>query len=346
MIELRNDSLVFSFPEVHPDAELTIRFQRTLRIPDDEKHYPLPPGLGCFPLRHVDDFSRQLPVSWREHGGGSMPMHQSEAMWINFSSKFGDNRNEYGFVVKIATGKVNAITGEDWTDGIHRDPQDYMVVPSQPWLDGYCIEKGTIRQFVAMPLGSGYTAEEQIRGSADIGGLQIVVYPMKREVFERRFPKIVDFLPIEGRDEATFEAADASAADACAPDLGLAPGGRMTQDIYDDPFDFEDWDMRHRSRCFVHLANSETWGQITGEMPPNAPPSARTYSSHGIPWFDYYSEQGSTDGGGKLGEILEPVSKIAKKLDQDPLSANESLTTSRIHDVGPKVRPIRFVREC
>ena len=35
MIELKNDSLVFSFPEVHPDARLTIYFQRTLRIPDD-----------------------------------------------------------------------------------------------------------------------------------------------------------------------------------------------------------------------------------------------------------------------------------------------------------------------
>ena len=44
MIELKNDFLTFSFPEVHPEAQLTIDFQRTLRIPDDEKDYPLPPG--------------------------------------------------------------------------------------------------------------------------------------------------------------------------------------------------------------------------------------------------------------------------------------------------------------
>ena len=49
MIELKNDSLVFTFPEVHPDAALTMQFQRTLRIPDDEEVYPLPPGLGTFP---------------------------------------------------------------------------------------------------------------------------------------------------------------------------------------------------------------------------------------------------------------------------------------------------------
>jgi hypothetical protein len=31
-----------------------------------------------------------------------------------------------------------------------------VVLPEQPWLDGYCVEKGYIRQFVAMPLGEGY----------------------------------------------------------------------------------------------------------------------------------------------------------------------------------------------
>ena len=33
MIELRNDRLVFSFPEVHPGARFAVGFQRTLRIP-------------------------------------------------------------------------------------------------------------------------------------------------------------------------------------------------------------------------------------------------------------------------------------------------------------------------
>ena len=37
MTELKDDRLVFSFPEVHPSARMTIEFQRTLRIPDDDK---------------------------------------------------------------------------------------------------------------------------------------------------------------------------------------------------------------------------------------------------------------------------------------------------------------------
>ena len=46
MIELKNDQLIFRFPEVHKDAECRISFQRTLRIPDDNRAYSLPPGLG------------------------------------------------------------------------------------------------------------------------------------------------------------------------------------------------------------------------------------------------------------------------------------------------------------
>ena len=50
MIELKNNSLSFSFPEVHPGARLDIEFQRTLRIPDDGTDYSLPAELGAFPM--------------------------------------------------------------------------------------------------------------------------------------------------------------------------------------------------------------------------------------------------------------------------------------------------------
>ena len=49
MIELRNDELVFRFPEVHADAELRVSFQRTLRIPDDNRSYPCRQALGPSP---------------------------------------------------------------------------------------------------------------------------------------------------------------------------------------------------------------------------------------------------------------------------------------------------------
>ena len=42
MIELNHDELRIHFPEVHEQARLVINFQRTLRIPDDGRTYPLP----------------------------------------------------------------------------------------------------------------------------------------------------------------------------------------------------------------------------------------------------------------------------------------------------------------
>lgn len=191
MIEMKNNSLIFQFPEIHPSASVDINFQRTLRIPDDDRTYSLPPGLGRFPLAHVDDYSEHVPKAWMEHGGIMLPMYQAEAMWLNFSGTYDDEREtEYPFALKIATGKINAVSGTRWNSGLHRRPrQDYVVIPDQPWLDGYSVEKGVIRQFVAMPLGAGYTAEEQVTGKAEHGGLQIMAIPMKRKVYEQRFPK-------------------------------------------------------------------------------------------------------------------------------------------------------------
>jgi hypothetical protein len=102
MIELRNNCLNFGFPGVHDEASCSIDFQRTLRIPDDNKPYALPPGLGRFPVKHIDDYAPKLPEDWVTHGGVFIPMYQSEALWINF-------HGSYPCAVKIAAGKINAL---------------------------------------------------------------------------------------------------------------------------------------------------------------------------------------------------------------------------------------------
>ncbi len=63
MIELKNNNLEFSFPDVHKSARLNISFMRTLRVPDDGNTYPLPPGFDTFPMRHVDDFAKKMQVN-------------------------------------------------------------------------------------------------------------------------------------------------------------------------------------------------------------------------------------------------------------------------------------------
>lgn len=273
MIELKHNSLVFTFPEATiPGARLIISCMRTLRVPDDGKRYPLPPGLGEFPLEHVDDYGQVVPESWNKHGGVMLPMYQSEAMWIDFTSSYiDDHKASYPFAVKVAAGKINAITGEFWSNELSRDPQDYMVVPGQPWLDGYSVNKGFIRQFVAMPLGEGYSAEGQITGSEDVGGLQIAVYPMKKEAFEKRWPHrpsvIEKPLYLRGGSGAVTMLSVAEKG------MGMAAGGRIWQAIYEDTFETSEWDMNTSSRGFVHLANSQTWRTITGNTPSTKAPT-------------------------------------------------------------------------
>ncbi|MDX1577840.1 MAG: hypothetical protein R3266_05120, partial [Gemmatimonadota bacterium] len=340
MIELRDDALVFSFPEVHEAARFRIDFQRTLRIPDDGDDYPLPPGLGRFPVRHVDDFAKRVPEGWLRHGGVMLPMYQSEATWLNFSSLTHELAEQdagwsrvsrelpYPFAVKIATGKINAVSGETWEDGLDVEDQDYVVIPKQPWLDGYCVEKGVIRQFVAMPLGAGYSAEEQITGAAEHGGLQVIAYPMKAEAYDRRLKAWRKRR--RERDGVLHEmACYAAAPPAASPDMGLAPGGRMRQEIYDDPYDPDEWDRENASRCFVHLANSLVWRAITGSPPPTTPPTAREYTNAGLPWFEYYSDAGAREGSGIL-DRLKSVLEVGKEKGDMPLPENESVAPERV----------------
>ena len=314
MIELRQERLVFTFPEVHQDATLSIEFQRTLRIPDDDRTYPLPPGLGRFPLRHVDDFAPKVPPRWLEHGGVMLPMYQAEALWVLF-------RGHYPCAVKVATGKIDAVTGKGLSTRLEREPQNYLVIPEQPWLDGYCVERGVIRQFVAMPLGAGYSAEEQITGAAEHGGLQLIVHPMKAEAYERhrvREARLFGKMVLGAALSRTGES------------MGLAPGGRMRQEIFDDPHALSDWDLEHCRRCFVHIANSLVWRQITGEQPPTTPPTASEYTAAGLPWFDYYGEGLTAVPGSGILQQVKSVAQLGEEKGDVPLPENEPVEATPV----------------
>jgi len=318
-IYLEGNRLTFDFSDYHPEARMSIDFQRTLRIPDDGKRYPLPPGVGRFPIRHVEDYASRLPNSWVRRGGVLLPMYQAEAMWVCFSA------GDYPFAVKIAAGKINAITGERWSLGLNRDPQDYVVVPSQPWLDGFCVEKGVIRQFVAMPLGKGYTAEEQVTAETTWGGLQVAVYPIKRNVHVQR--------QRQARDAILHEMLDMECLRSPMADMGLAPGGRMTQEIYEDNNELSDWDQRKGERCFIAILNSEDWQRATGEPVPNEPASTKEYAEAGLPWFDYYSDRSAVAGSGVLAS-LQGIGDRSKARDQEIAEINDAIPIARVIKLG------------
>lgn len=285
MPTLDDDLLTFTFPHLNDSCSFYIKFERTFRIPDTDETYFLPPGFGNFPLRHADDYAANLPPHVVERGGVLMPMWQSEALWINFLS------DGLPVAIKVAAGKINAVTGAAWNPGLHKRPQDYMVSPEQPWLDGFAVGKGVIRQFVAMPLGDGYTAEEQLTGKAEWGGIQIAVTPLTTEAWARYRKK--------KRREGYYLSCDLP-----TPMMGLGGGGRMHQRIERDPFRLKDWDVEKTQRVFVSIVHGKDWTRVTGERVTAKPPTAAEYAARGLPWFDYYgADQAALKGSKKLASL-------------------------------------------
>lgn len=318
-IEVRGNRIFFG-------EGLSLALQRTLRIPDDGNTYPLPPGLGELPIRRVDDYLEGVPEEWREHGGVFVPMYQREAMWLRFAGQHWKPR-----AVKVGVGKVCAISGKRWSEDLHAQPQDYVVTPPQPWLDGIASGRGTIRQFVAMPLGLGYTVEGQVTGGESVGGIQI-------QVFEPKAGRFPDEDPYCWQGAVTRCGAvppPACAAPAAARmrssagSMGLAAGGRMKQKVYPDPHGIDTWDRCRTGRVFVHIVNSELWREITGEIAPATPVTAREYAKHGLPWFDTYDEHAAT---------LQPTDTLAgvrsvKQLDVE--RSTRALQDDEPVDIGP-----------
>ena len=118
------------------------------------------------------------------------PLIEREAMWISFSSRS-------AFALRIFAGGINGITGESRTAPQGKDgdrKQDYLVLPDQPWLDGIAVRPGIIRQFVAVPSGSGYSIEHQITGADTVGGVQFEVIPRNPNVGNGSTPVFVKLL--------------------------------------------------------------------------------------------------------------------------------------------------------
>ena len=111
--------------------------------------------------------------------------------------------------------------------------------------------------------------------------------------------------------------------------MALAPGGRMRQEIYDDTFALADWDTDHGSRCFLHLANSQTWRAITGEDPPTVPLTAGEYQKAGIPWFDFYTDASAVPGSSVL-DGLDSIAEFAKSKGDAPPPANDSVVVEKV----------------
>jgi hypothetical protein len=258
----------------------------------------------------VKDYNDRVPESWAEHGGVFIPMYQREALWLRFVNM----KRWQPKALKVAVGKINAVSGKPWHQELRDAEKDYMVAPPQPWLDGINAGDDAIRQFVAMPLGMGYTVEGQMTGEERFGGIQIIVYEAKPGKFPDEPPRDEPFLR---RGLACCSAAPAPqrvmARARGSAEMGLGAGGKMKQKIYEDKHGIETWDAENFGRVYVHIVNSLMYREITGEEAPPTPVTAKTYAERGYPWFDLYDEH--------LEDIAAPDAlkgvKSIKEMDAD-----------------------------
>lgn len=255
---------------IYVGERFSISLQRTLRIPEDGQRYPLPPTFGPFRIHRVKDFAERLPEKWNDDTAFFIGMYQREAVWLGFGGEdFKPN------AVKVAVGGLNAISGTSGDDGLNSQPQNYLVCPDQPWLDGINAGDGFVRQFVAAPLGSQKTMEGQITGREEIGGIQFVVYEPKPGIF-----------PDEPAENSL---SDAPYLEVMSGEMGLAAGGEITQKIYKDPYGIEVWEQNEYEDLAVYILNSTQYRAITG-VDPQTPITVETYAENGLPWFELYDE--------------------------------------------------------
>ena len=299
---------------------VTVDFQRTLRIPETELH-PLPPGLGRFPLRRVADYSDTAPSEWLSRGGVMLPIYQREAMWLSFYAS-------EPTALQVGVGKVCAVSGLPWIEHLIGDPQNYVALPDQPWLDGINAGDGFIRQFVAVPLGSGATVEGQVTGQETHGGVQLRAVGLTH----RHLPS-----------GAPHRRSSRSPARICcwvprcsstAASMGLGAGGRMRQEMYADDRQLADYDESGARRVFVHLCSAAQWTAITGEVPPPTPVDRDAYVNAGLPWFDFYDADARDL---EPSEILTQVKTVGEKLgaEEDPFVPVNPGTVIALGGVSP-----------
>lgn len=258
-------TLCFSLPSLGSAATAEISLRRTLRLPDDGSTQWLPPGLGSFPIARVGN--SQL-----------VPIHPAEALWLNFSAT-------HPCVLQIGAGRLNAVSGLPLKSGICGEPQDYVVLPLQPWLDGFKTEDGSVRQFVSTPLGKGLSAEEQLLDDPASGGITIAVIPIKSSWLEKwekaGLTKHCSWVPPPNG----FLYCSVTS------DFGLGGGARIRQEISKDPLGVEAWDIAATQHTTLELVAPERWTALTGLSAPPPPQVAADYAEAGGTFFDY---QGNT----------------------------------------------------
>jgi hypothetical protein len=304
---------------------LAVCFHRTLRVPDDGGSYPLPPTFGRFPLYPCANYQDRVPNTWGRSASFFIPAYQSEALWLGF-----DGESWHPAALVIGADGVNVITGEPWNAPLAGTPQNYVVVPDQPWLDGIKTRVGLVRQFVAMPLGEGFTLTEQLRRRNMNQGIQLRAHEAKPGRFpDQAPPRGADFDQPRIMRSATFGAT-----------MGIGAGGNIVQKIYPDRYGLDCWESNGTARVQVYIVNSAQFSSITGQPPPPPMISAADYTRIGLPWFKLWDAEFGDLGSQSILEGVKSIGNIAASRGLSSGDPTVHIPENQIKEIRPS-RPNR-----
>lgn len=290
-----------------------VTFNQTLRVPEGQLN-ALPAGLGYFSLYKVSEFRSTTPKEWRDDAV-FMPVYPQEAMWMGFS------QHDKPQALVVGAGQINAISGKPFDPSktnrrkksrlevvLDGEQQNYLVVPPQPWLDGWKAEDGKVYQFVAAEMGSGQTVEGQITGQESEGGIQFIVYNPVKPLPSVARPQLLggeeslEYFGLEslGPTRGVLKSAVTS--------MGLGRGGEIKQKIYPDPYGVEVWSKTPAEAAVLYMVSSNDFKQVTGYDAPATPITEEEYKRRGIPWFTLADGHMGDAAGSDVFGKLKPVS--------------------------------------
>ena len=248
-----------SYPRVESDRvwlgeRLAVSFHRTLRLPDNGTVFPLPAGLGRFPLVEVE-------------GELALPIHRHEAMWVGMAAAPWKPN-----ALKVLAGGINAISGLADTARRRAKPRTIWSAHPSPGSTGSMLAAALIRQFQAAQIGAG-AAIEALHGLREQGGLTLLAFEPKPGRFPdapppQRGPMRLDRPREPDRHEMAF-----------------GPGGLVHQKLYPDAHGAETWDGASAVRLELVLVEADWLAARTGRHYPS-PIDAASYAAAELPWFE------------------------------------------------------------
>ncbi|HEY7499419.1 MAG TPA: hypothetical protein VH740_12960 [Vicinamibacterales bacterium] len=220
---------------------LVVSLVRTTRVPDDGREYPLTAHHGEFPLRSALAYPDAAPANWVEGRDFFAPAHEAEAFFVAFEGG-------RPHAVQVDADGTNAISSAPAGAPLNDNPQNYVVCPPQPWLDGFHDGQRRVRQFRANVDRAG--------GS----GLTLIVFPAHRTALAKFYTSAKGVI-YDQRE--TFDGSDRK-------------GGLVREAIVPDPLGIDSWDRDRALVVRIHFVDVKWFSEVTGEPlspPPPAPPA-------------------------------------------------------------------------